>query len=112
MKGACHSCNRVVQHKSPLTVQHLSYIHNHLTVSQHLDNLLFNTQINMGFSALLHLGELVSPNKVVLRDWNKVTMQQLPIGYAFWLPCHKVDMVFEGNHVICQRILGTPDPFP
>ena len=40
------------------------------------------------------------------------TFQWLPHGYAFWLPRHKADIVFEGNWVICQQIVGTPNHLP
>ena len=40
------------------------------------------------------------------------TFEWLPHGYAFWLPQHKGDVVCEGNQVLCQQIVGTPDPLP
>ena len=66
------------------------------------------------FAGLLQLGELVENNKPVLWDWKRITMwhllELLLNAYAFSLPCHKGDLVFEGNHVVCQRITGAPDP--
>lgn len=116
MKGARRSRNRAVQRKSPLTVQNLAFVHDRLAASLRLDDLLFDSQINTGFSGLLRLGEMVSPDKLALRDWKKVTMRHtlewLPMAYSFWLPRHKGDMVFEGNRIVCRRITGAPDPLP
>ena len=50
----------------------------------------------------------------MLQDWKKITMQHslewLLNTYAFLLPCHKGDLVFKGNRVVCRRITGAPDP--
>ena len=69
------------------------------------DDLLFEVQLSTGFTGLLQLGELVENNKPTLRDWKRITMRHLlewlPNTYAFLLPCHKDNLVFEGNHVVC-----------
>jgi hypothetical protein len=38
------------------------------------DDLLFQAQLNTGFTGLLRLSEITWPNKVILRDYKKVTM--------------------------------------
>ena len=63
LKGMWHSQNIVVEQKGPLTVHDLTYAHDQLVAMSHLDDLLFNAQLNSGFCGLLQLGELVSPIK-------------------------------------------------
>jgi hypothetical protein len=102
--------------KSPLTVRDLQTVSDNLASSTHHDDLLFNTQLNTGFSGLLRLGELTSPDNTALRDYRKITMcfslEWLQDAYAFWLPAHKTDTTFEGNRVVIKQITGAPDPFP
>ena len=37
------------------------------------------------------------------------SLEWLPNAYTFLLPHHKGNLVFEGNHIVCQRIIGAPD---
>ena len=71
-----------------------------------LDDLLFDMQINTGMSALLWLGELVSPDRLSLWDCKKITMPHtlklLPVGYLFWLPQHKGNVVFEETKLFAE----------
>jgi hypothetical protein len=60
--------------KSPLTVANLVLVAHNLAPSTDHDDLLFNAQLNTGFTELLRLGELTWPNKIALRDYRKVTM--------------------------------------
>ena len=80
------------------------------------DDLLFNAQLNTGFTGLLHLGEMTWPNRVTLRDYKKVTMrfsmEWTADSYSFWLPTHKTDTTFEGNWIVVKKITGAPDPHP
>ena len=116
LKGARRSNNHSVKCKAALTVHDLSYAHDHATLTSLLNILLFDAQLNSGFCSLLQLGELVSPDNQNLRDWKKVTLHHtlewLPHAYAFWLPCHKSDSYFKGNHILCWQIQGAPDPIP
>ena len=79
-----------VQCKALLLVHHLHIVQNRLKNTTSFDDLLFEAQVNMGFSALLHLGEMVTNDKPALQDWWKITMrhtfQWFPHTYAFWLP--------------------------
>jgi hypothetical protein len=50
--------------KSPFTIANLLFIYHDLVPSTNYDNLLFNAQLNTGFTALLCLGELTWPNNM------------------------------------------------
>ena len=81
-----------------------------------LNDLLFDTQLNSDFCGLFQLGKLVLPDNKKMRGWKKITMHHtlewLPHVYTFWLPCHKSDAIFKGNHILCRQIRGGPDPLP
>ena len=102
--------------KSPLPVVNLLTVAEDLTLSTIHDNLLFNAQLNTGFTGPLHLGEMTWPDHVALRDYKKVTMQfsmeWTTDSYSFWLPTHKTDTTFKGNWIVVKKITGTPDPHP
>ncbi|KAF8233420.1 hypothetical protein L208DRAFT_1395658, partial [Tricholoma matsutake] len=75
------------------------------------DDLLFCTQLCIGFFALMRLGELTWPEDKDLRDPRKLTKQSSVIindtFLQFFLPGHKANKFFEGNTIIvCQN------PFP
>ena len=78
------------------------------------DDILFEAQLNTGFSALLCLGEMVANDKPGLQDWWKITMRHsfewFPNTYVFWMPRHKGDIMFKGNWILCRQITDAPDP--
>jgi len=98
-------------HKQPLSCAELGTLCD-LHMSGSHNDMLFFTQLVVGFHALLFLGELVWPDNASLHDYRKVmkrhTVELLPLGFSFFLPGHKVDHFFKGNHVILQW-LATPD---
>lgn len=100
--------------KSPLTVTNLLVVSRDIASSTHHDDILFDAQLNSGFTGLLHLGELTWPDKLVLRNFKKVTMRssfhQSTQEYSFWLPTHKTDTTFEGNKIIICKKSGSPNP--
>jgi hypothetical protein len=100
--------------KSPLTIANLLFVSHSLAPSTDHDDLLFDAQLNTGFTALLRLGELTWPNKIALRDYRKVTLRSslecCVREYSFWLPTHKADTTFEGNRIVVRRISNAPDP--
>ena len=116
LAGAKRHRGIATKRKSPLTIADLNAVSNDLTSSTHHDDLLFNTQLNTGFSGLLQLGELTSPDNAALWDYWKITMcfsfEWLHNAYAFWLPAHKTDTTFEGNCIVIKHIAGAPDPSP
>ena len=95
----------MVHCKKPLAVHNLHTVQVRLAGSTSFDDLLFEVQLSTGFTGLLQLGELVENDKPALRDWKKITMwhslEWLLNAYTFLLPCHKNDLVFEGNCVVC-----------
>ena len=102
--------------KSPLTIAHLLTVADDLASSTLHDDLLFNALLNTGFTSLLRLGELTWPDRVTLRDYKKVSMhfslKWSPNSFSFWLPTHKADTTFKGNHIVIKKITGAPDPHP
>ena len=116
LAGAKQYPGTPTKRKSPLTIVNLLTIANHLAPSTLHDDLLFNTLLNTSFTGLLHLGELTWPHKITLRDYKKLTMrhslQWTKTPYSFWLPTHKADTAFEGNHIVIKKITGAPDPHP
>ena len=55
----------------------------------------------------MRLSELSFPNDKKLRNWKKVTKRSTVTisddQYEFFLPAHKADPFFEGNHVIVKK---------
>ena len=102
--------------KTPLTVTNLLTVTNHLADSTIHDDLLFNAQLNTGFTGLLCLGEMTWPDRITLRNYKKVTMwfsmEWTADSYSFWLPTHKTDTTFEGNRIVVKKIIGAPNPYP
>src|ERR1700691_5384400 len=102
--------------KSPLTITNLVTVLDNLTVSNIHDDLLFNAQLNTGFTGLLCLGKMTCPDMISLRDYKKVMMcfsiKFYSHIYSFLLPTHKADTTFKGNHIAVKMITGTPNPYP
>jgi hypothetical protein len=100
--------------KRPLARTELCEITTFYSASSSYDDRLFVVLLLTGFHALLRLGELVWPDKVVLQDYRKVilrnSVQLLPQGFAFSLPGHKADRFFEGSRVILQQNATRDDP--
>ena len=113
LKGAQRLCSKGVCCKKALSVCNLDTMWACLAGSTSFNDLLFKAQLSTGFAGLLWLGELVENNKPALQDWKKITMwhllEWLPNAYVFLLPRHKGDLVFKGNHIVCQRTTGAPD---
>jgi hypothetical protein len=97
--------------KRALTIEDLNRVC--ITYSQNPshDDLLFCTQLCVGFFALMRLGELTWPEDKDLRDPRKLTRRNSVIVnemfFQFFLPGHKADKFFEGNIIILR-----PNPFP
>ena len=86
-----------VKQKTPLSHADLLYVLDSM-VSQPLathDQLLFGALILTGFHALMHLGELVFPDKKKLCNYHKIALHHSvilhPSQYSFFLPFHKGD---------------------
>ena len=70
----------------------------------------------MGFTGLLHLGEMTWPDHVSFWDYKKVimhfSMKWTLATYSFWLLTHKPDTTFEGNWIVIKKMTGAPNPHP
>ena len=68
------------------------------------DDLLFCTQLCVGFFALMRLGELTWPDDTELWDPRKLTPRSSVVladtSFTFFLPGHKTDRFFEGNTIM------------
>jgi len=75
--------------------------------------MLFLSTLNTGFTGLLWLGELAVSDNPWLRDFRKAilsnSLRWLSNSYEFFLPTHKSDTTFEGNHVHIAQIMNAPD---
>ena len=100
--------------KRPLSQAELADLQPQYMSSSSHNDLLFFIILLVGFHALMWLGELVSPDSKTLQDFQKVmkhdTVEQLPEGFAFFLPGHKADKFFEGNRVLLQCNSGGDNP--
>lgn len=100
--------------KRPLRRTELIALHPAYAASSNHDDLLFISILLTGFFGLMRLGELVSPDKIELRDPRKViprdSVEVLQDSFSFFLPGHKADRFFEGNRVIIQRADTADDP--
>ena len=71
------------------------------------DDLLFCTQLCVGFFALMRLGETTFLDNIALRDPWKLTKHNTvhlqPNFFQFFLPGHKADRFFEGNTIIIRK---------
>ena len=107
MKGCLRLHSSAIHRKRALTLADLALVLSTLSQSRQHDDLLFQTMLLTGFFALLRLGELSFPNDKKLRNWKKVTKRSSVIlsddQYEFFLPSHKADPFFEGNHIIVKR---------
>ena len=113
LKGARRRYGRPTARKDPLTWTNLELVQVMLASSSDHDDYLFVAMLFTGFHALLRLGELTTHDKVTLRDPSKYTLRSsfhwIPDGFDFWLPRHKSDQRFEGNHIVTLRHHGKPD---
>jgi hypothetical protein len=106
LTGCKRLYGRPSRRKQALTRDDLVTVYNNLSQSESHDDFLFLSQLLSGFNALLRLGELVWPDKIVHRSYRKLSLrtsvQLLPTSYSFSLPASKTDRIFEGNRVIIQ----------
>ena len=97
----CHQlCGRTIVCKQLLCHTKLAVLKDtSLSTGQHDD--LFFVILTVGFHSLMHLRELVWPDKAGLQDYCKVILQHtvklLPNGFSFHLPGHKADQFFRGQ---------------
>jgi integrase len=115
MAGCMRRFGTPVKRKSPLSHADLQLILDRIGRSSSHDDLLFRSQLLTGFHGLLRLGELVFPDKKILRNYRKIslrhTVRRLSDQFSFFLPSHKGDRVFEGNTIVIQKVAAVTDPY-
>ena len=101
LEGCKCLCGTPTIRKHALTIADLNIICSTYNDTSSHDNLLFYTQLCVGFFTLMQLGELTFPDNVALHGPQKVTKRSSvhpsPGFFQFFLPGHKADRFFEGN---------------
>jgi hypothetical protein len=114
MTGCMRRFGSPVQRKTPLSHANLLHILDSMISQPSHDDLLFAALILTGFHALMRLGELVFPDKKILRNYRKISLRHsvslFPERYSFFLPSHKADRFFEGNIILIQKTNRPTDP--
>lgn len=99
--------SKPIRRKHPLSRAHLLKVEKSINPFSPIDDVLFAAMIISGTCGLLRLGEVTVPDNPRLRNTRKIVLRSSvefdDEGFAFWLPFHKADRLFEGN-----RILITP----
>jgi hypothetical protein len=115
LKGAKRRYGTPLHRKTPLSLEDLKVVHDDLKPSSDHDDLLFLSQLLVGFHVLLRLAELCFPDSIRLRDYSKISLRSsvrwLHNAFSFWLPSHKADSTFEGSRLIVQKVHNSPDPY-
>lgn len=90
--------------KRAITLEELTSLASSLPDPPSYDDELFLAIAFTSFFGLMRLGESVWPDKVLLRDYAKVTRRTSVLledsSYSFLLPGHKADRLFEGNRIL------------
>ena len=96
--------------KHALTESDLKLVQNSVCCSPSHDDLLFLAITFTAWHGLMRLGELVNPDKVELRDYQKtisccsVKHFALPHHHiTFTLPMHKADHLFQGSTIVIEH---------
>ena len=115
IKGAKRQYGTPLHRKTPLSLEDLEIIYNDLKPSSDHNDLLFLSQLLVGFHALLCLAELCFPDSICLCDYSKISLRSsvcwLHDAFSFWLPSHKADSTFEGSRLIVQKVHNSHDPY-
>ena len=85
--------------QSLLSLGDLKVVHDDLKSSSDHDDLLFLSQILIGFHALLCLSELCFPDHLILQDFSKISLQSsvewLPNAFTYWLPLTSLTLLLK-----------------
>lgn len=115
LRGAHRLYDRPVFRKRALLRDDLSFALATLMRPLTHDDLLWITQLCCGFYGLLHLGELVSPDELRLRDSTKLSLRTsvttTATTFSFLLQREKSDDRYEGNRIVVSSSITEPDPF-
>jgi hypothetical protein len=101
-------------HKHTITCKELNTACRQLKPCHTHNQKLFHAILLTGFHGLMCLSELTWPDKPALQDYCKVTLQHTvtatKTNYSFFLPFHKADHLFEGNHFLIQTTNTDDNP--
>jgi hypothetical protein len=115
MTGCMRRFGSPVKRKTPLSHANLLLILDSIVSEPTHDELLFAALILIGFYALMRLGELVFPDKKILRNYRKIALRHsvsiFNDRFSFFLPSHKGDRFFEGNTILVQKHDTPTDPY-
>jgi hypothetical protein len=115
MAGCLRRFGSPVKRKTPFSHADLLLVLDSMGLHPSHDDLLFSALLLTGFHALMRLGELVFPDKRVLRNYRKISLRHtvriLSDQYSFFLPSHKGDRTFEGNTILVQKVDTPTDPY-
>ena len=114
LKGAKRRHSIPIHWKKTLSLEDFKVIYHNLQSSSDHDDLLFVSQLLIGFHGLLCLPELCFPNHLAIQDFSKISLrssvQWLPDAFSFWLPSYKTGPTFKGSRIIIQQTHQSPDP--
>ncbi|KAF8591611.1 hypothetical protein K439DRAFT_1644223 [Ramaria rubella] len=115
LQGCKHIHGCKVKCKRPLEPEDIVLLSRTYGDSHFHNDLLFLAQVTSGFSALNRLGELVWPDTKRLQSYHIVpmchTVRWLNEAYSYFLPGHKGDRFFEGNHLVLQKVNSAIDSY-
>lgn len=104
LKGCMRLRGTATVRKRALSTHDLERVVLHYQHSTSHNDKLFVAMLMSGFFGLLRLGELSFSDDTSLHNWKKVilrkSVQVSTTQYEFFLPGHKADRFFEGNHII------------
>jgi hypothetical protein len=114
LTGCMRRFSKPIKRKAPFSHANLLFVVDSLASHPSHDNLLFIAIIFTRFHALLHLGEIVFPDKKY-RNYRKISLRHtvsiLPTQFSFFLPSHKADRFYEGNTILVQKNNTATDPY-
>ena len=74
LKGAKRRHGVLIHRKKPLSLEDLKAVHHDLKSSSDHDDLLFVSQLLIGFHGLLRLSELCFPDHLAIQDFSKISL--------------------------------------
>lgn len=116
LRGCMKTYNTPIHRVRALTMLEVENCVSVFTAQPSHDDLLFVSQLLIGFFALMRLGELVFPDDHLIEVQRKLSLRStLKINnksISFLLPFHKADTKFEGNSILVLSNPSISNPVP
>lgn len=116
LRGCMKLYNTPTHRMRPLSIDEIEQAVTFYSTNPSHDDLLFISQLLIGFFALLRLGELVFPDdqsiEVPKKHCLRNTLRCDENSISFILPFHKADQIFEGNTIRVQSNNSISNPIP